>query len=536
MVKNIIEMSGKSPKELYIKYKKKYMKLKNMIGGASEYEVSIDEKGMQPMSVIDEDGLLQTVLESKKLINIGEGLYLDAIKSKVYVFEDGKINKYDLQYGSSGGGLSAYGETYYYIKSDGKRIYLDNLSKYYENFIEFEEQSYNFIPSIMEFPIQRRPRGTIAIYRDDSKEGEAITAELGKFKKEYDKTQRITKPTIGTLSQSTSSELSRLTTGEEKPTFHIYTTGLNKLYGGFDCFKCFKVFMNLFNEHFGSGVSVSIFHYVIDSDKQEGNTYNERDLIALSQRYKTNIIKELLMPDIIIDKHATFKFVFDCSGMVYNHPLKGLVFDEKYFDKHRIGLKEGLSYDEHIELFQGMHCPLSDYPNNYMIQIDDGKVLTVYDILVKFNKSRGSPGVIDILGKIEGFEYLPETIFNEVRAIIKQRLFNSKKNRENMLSSLEILRKNIRNDFLDELAYVLDKRAIIPDGLITITVMIMLERLIINTVGSTLGIERPDSNEYFQSMTNKYGDAIRLYFQKPNDKPIEYLVESIIDSETQHHR
>ncbi len=30
MVKNIIEMSGKSPKELYIKYKKKYMKLKNM--------------------------------------------------------------------------------------------------------------------------------------------------------------------------------------------------------------------------------------------------------------------------------------------------------------------------------------------------------------------------------------------------------------------------------------------------------------------------------------------------------------------------
>jgi len=116
MVKNIIEMSGKSPKELYIKYKKKYMKLKNMIGGASEYQVSIDSGEMQPMSVIDEDGLLQTVLESKKLIKIGEGLYLDAIKSKVYVFEDGKINKYDLLYGSTSGGLSSLGETYYYIK------------------------------------------------------------------------------------------------------------------------------------------------------------------------------------------------------------------------------------------------------------------------------------------------------------------------------------------------------------------------------------------------------------------------------------
>ena len=387
----------------------------------------------------------------------------------------------------------------------------------------------------MGFPIQRRPEGTIAIYRDDTKEGKAITAELEKFKKEYDKTQKTPKPTIGTLSQLASSELSRLTTGKEKPTFHIYTTGLNKLYGGFDCFKCFKVFMNLFNEHIGPDVSVFIFHYVIDSEKQEGNTYNERDLIALSQQYPT-YIKNLLMPGIIIDKPATFKFVFDCSGMVYNHPLKGLVFDRKYFEEHQIGLRKKLSYDEHIGLFQGMHCPLSYDPNNYMIQIYDDKVLTVYDILVKFNKSRGSLGVIDILGKFEGFEYLPETIFNEVQAEIKRRLFNFKENEINMLYRLLLLKQNIRTDLLDDLADILVKRDTIPDDFINITVMIMLERLIIDKVGSTLGIKRHGSNEYFQSMTNKYGDAIRLYFQKPNDKPIEYLVESIIDLENRHRR
>ena len=536
MVKNIIEMSGKSPKELYIKYKKKYMKLKNMIGGASEYKVSIDGTEMQPMRAIDEDGLLQTVLESKKLIKIGERLYLDAIKSKVYVFEDGKINKYDLNYGLTSGGLSALDETYYYINSKGKRIKLDDLSKYYKNFIEFEGQSYNFIPSIMEFPEQRRPEGTIAIYRDDSKEEEAITAELGKFKKEYDEAQKTPKPTIGTLSQSASSELSRLTTGEEKPTFHIYTTGLNKSFAGIDYIKCFKVFMNLFNERFGSGVSVSIFHYVIDSDEQEGNTYDKRELMALSNPYPTKIIRELLTPEIIIDTPATFKFVFDCSGMVYNHPSEGLVFDKKYFDKHHIELREGLEFNKHIELFQGMHCPLLYYLNNYMIQIDDGKVLTVYDILVKFNKSRDSRGVIDILEPLQGFEYLPRTISNEVQTKIEQMLFDDEKNRGNMLNMLSSLKRQIRTDFLDELAYVLVKRASIPDGLIKVPVMIMLERLIINMVGSTLGIERHDINEYFQLMTEKHGDAIRSYFQNSNDKSIEYLVESIIDLETQHRR
>jgi hypothetical protein len=102
-----------------------------------------------------------------------------------------------------------------------------------------------------------------------------------------------------------------------------------------------------------------------------------------------------------------------------------------------------------------------------------------------------------------------------------------------MLDMLPSLKRQIRTDFLDELAYVLVKREIIPDGLITITVMIMLERLIINMVGSTLGIKRPDNNEYFQLMTGIYGDAIRSYFQNSKGKSIEYLVESIINLETQ---
>ena len=105
-----------------------------------------------------------------------------------------------------------------------------------------------------------------------------------------------------------------------------------------------------------------------------------------------------------------------------------------------------------------------------------------------------------------------------------------------MLYRLLLLKQNIRTDLLDDLADILVKRDTIPDDFINITVMIMLERLIIDKVGSTLGIKRHGSNEYFQSMTNKYGDAIRLYFQKPNDKPIEYLVESIIDLENRHRR
>ena len=514
------------------------MKLKNMIGGASEYEVSIDEKGMQPMNVIDEDGLLQAALESKKLIKIGEGLYLDAIKSIVYVFEDGKINKYDLQYGSSGGGLSAYGETYYYIKSDGKRIYLDNLSKYYENFIEFEEQSYNFIPSIMEFPKQRRPRGTIAIYRDDSKEGEAITAELGKFKEEYDEARKTPKPAIGTLSQLASSELSRLTTGEEKPTFHIYTTGLNKLLGGFDCFKCFKVFMNLFNEHIGTSVSVSIFHYVIDSDKQEGNTYNKEELMALSNPYPTYIIPKLLTPEIIIDTPAQFKFLFDCSGMVYNHPLKGLVFNREYFDFNEMKLPSGLEFDKHIELFQGMHCPLSYDPKKYFIKIQDDKVLTVYDKLVEFNSSVGEGTIIDIDSEQikRGYSYLPDKIYEDTNIMILGLSFEDESMSELMLELLEKLEKYINIELLDLLCKHLHHNHKVEKEYINNICLIMLDRIIIGIVWKHF-YEQIDEyadyvdNGYFNMMIYKYGKKIRSYIQNPGTRTIDDFVRSIIELE-----
>jgi hypothetical protein len=316
-------------------------------------------------------------------------------------------------------------------------------------------------------------------------------------------------------------------TGERKPTFHIYTTGLYSPSFASNFWVCFNIFMT---ENDWSGYDISIFHHITDREKLDEIT------MQFLRRYPTEIVRRLLTPEEIIGRPAQFKFLFDCSGMVYNHPSEGLVFDKKYFDKHHIELREGLEFNKHIELFQGMHCPLLYYLNNYMIQIDDGKVLTVYDILVKFNKSRDSRGVIDILEPLQGFEYLPRTISNEVQTKIEQMLFDDEKNRGNMLNMLSSLKRQIRTDFLDELAYVLVKRASIPDGLIKVPVMIMLERLIINMVGSTLGIERHDINEYFQLMTEKHGDAIRSYFQNSNDKSIEYLVESIIDLETQHRR
>ena len=526
MVKNIIEMSKKNPKELYIKYKKKYLNLKNMIGGASTYRVSIDGSDMQPIDQYDYTGVLQAALESKKLIKIGEGIYLDAIKSKVYVFEDGNTNEYDLQYSSgAGGGLSASGGTYYYMKSRGK-INLGDLSKHYKNFIQVEQQSYDLIPSIMRPPERGRPGGIIAIYRnDDDDEAGERTKGLGIFKKEYEEAQRTPRPAIETSLVSASSELSRMPTGERKPTFHIYTTGLDS-----SSSPLFKVYFHAFlaNNNW-SDYDVSIFHHIIDRGT------SDVVISILSSGYQTEIVRELLTPEEIIERPAQFKFLFDCSGMVYNHPLEGLVFDEEYFKTNRMQLPSGLKFDKHIELFQGMHCRLTDDPKNYVVNIDDDKVLTVYDKLVEFNNSNNMSGVIDEQEKLKGFVYLPQIILDRVLLEIGRMKFNDEENRQIMLNILQILQKNIRKDFLNLLTEILTEQKKIKkeDGFISITAQIMLERLIISIVGRNLYIEDPYSDEYFQSMILKYFGLIHSY---PNTDSREILVTKIMDLEMARHQ
>jgi len=528
MVKNIIEMSKKNPKELYIKYKKKYLNLKNMIGGGSTYHFSIDGIDMQPIDQYDNTEGLQAALESKKLIKIGEGIYLDAIKSKVYVFEDGNTNEYDLEYASSaGGGLSASGGTYYYMKSGSKHVDLGDLSIYYKDFIHDEEQSYDLVPSIMRPPERGRPEGTIAIYRDDDDhEAGERTKGLGIFKKEYEEAQRTPRHAIETSLVSASSELSRMPTGESdrKPTFHIYTTGLDS-----SSSPLFKVYFHAFlaNNNW-SDYDVSIFHHITDREKLDEIT------MQFLRRYPTEIVRRLLTPEEIIGRPAQFKFLFDCSGMVYNHPLEGLVFDKEYFDTNRMQSPSGLEFDKHIELFQGIHCPSTDDPKNYVVNIKDGKVLTVYDKLVEFNNSSDISGVIDKQEKLKDFKYLPEIILDMVLLEIDKMNFNDEKNRQLMLDILKNLKKYIRYDFLNLLTEYLTEQKEIrkEDKFISIIIQIMLERLIINMVGQQLGIENPDSDEYFQSMILKYVDLIHSY--KYTFEHIENLLSAIIKSETQH--
>ena len=549
MVKNIIEMSKKNPKELYIKYKKKYLNLKNMIGGGSTYHFSIDGIDMQPIDQYDNTEGLQAALESKKLIKIGEGIYLDAIKSKVYVFEDGNTNEYDLEYASSaGGGLSASGGTYYYMKSGSKHVDLGDLSIYYKDFIHDEEQSYDLVPSIMRPPERGRPEGTIAIYRDDDTEAQTErTADLGRYKKEYDEKlsgslgrqeqdsapaspvsaslQRLSLPSVPASPQSALSELSRMPTGERKPTFHIYTTGLYSPSFASNFWVCFNIFMT---ENDWSGYDISIFHHITDREKLDEIT------MQFLRRYPTEIVRRLLTPEEIIGRPAQFKFLFDCSGMVYNHPLEGLVFDKEYFDTNRMQSPSGLEFDKHIELFQGIHCPSTDDPKNYVVNIKDGKVLTVYDKLVEFNNSSDISGVIDKQEKLKDFKYLPEIILDMVLLEIDKMNFNDEKNRQLMLDILKNLKKYIRYDFLNLLTEYLTEQKEIrkEDKFISIIIQIMLERLIINMVGQQLGIENPDSDEYFQSMILKYVDLIHSY--KYTFEHIENLLSAIIKSETQH--
>ena len=450
MVKNIIEMSKKNPKELYIKYKKKYLNLKNMIGGASTYHVSIDESDMQPIDLYDDSGVLKAALESKKLIEIGEGIYLDAIKSKVYVFEDGKINEYDLAYGSSvGGGLSASGGTYYYMKS-GSKINLGDLSDLYKNFIQVEEQSYDLVPSITRHLERGRPEGTIAIYRDDDTEAQTErTADLGRYKKEYDEKlsgslgrqeqysapaspvpaslQRLSLPLPSVPASppkfplpSALSELSRLRTGEEKLTFYIYTTGL-----GYSINK--PVYIN-----YGKGLSrrkdesvhfinkwenflplllrilpkkftrIIINHYdPFERDETSGEirrkfiaelilkdgTHTEEDKIVTSNFYETGIDMSKL-------EHP--HFVFDCAGVLDNNPERGLCIDT---DQGWVPA-EGIC---------GMYCPYNTYkfPKG-MIKYDEtlDKCITVYDVLVSKNKESGNKYIIgNFQGEYEGRGY-----------------------------------------------------------------------------------------------------------------------------------
>lgn len=448
MVKNIIEMSKKNPKELYIKYKKKYLNLKNMIGGGSTYHFSIDGIDMQPIDQYDDTEGLQAVLESKKLIEIGEGIYLDAIKSKVYVFEDGNTNEYDLKYDSSaGGGLSASGKTYYYMKSES-RINLDDLSKHYKDFIKVGEQSYNLIPSITEHLERGRPEGTIAIYRDDDTEAQTErTADLGRYKKEYDEKlsgshgrqeqdsapaspvsaslQRLSLPSVPASPPkfplpSALSELSRLRTGEEKLTFYIYTTGLgysiNKPvyinYGkGLSRRKDESVhFINKWENFLplllrilpGKFTRIIINHYdPFERDETSGEirrkfiaelilkdgTHTEEDKIVTSNFYETGIDMSKL-------EHP--HFVFDCAGVLDNNPERGLCIDT---DQGWVPA-EGIC---------GMYCPYNTYKfPKRIIKYDKlhDKCITVYDVLVSKNKKFRNNYIIgNFQGEYEGRGY-----------------------------------------------------------------------------------------------------------------------------------
>jgi len=428
MVKNIIEMSGKSPKELYIKYKKKYMKLKNMIGGASEYKVSIDSGEMQPIYTIDDGNALFAVLESLKyeFIRLGQNTYLDRIKSRVIVNEKGEIKTYTLKYEkiSKGGGLSTHTINYYYIDGKGNKHNLGNIEDKYEELIDFNDKQYRLVPNIEGIELPRVP-GIIAFKRTDDSDEPAITKK--KFLQLM--SEKESRSTLYSLPAPEQSLATLPGQGLALPLlpqdFYIYTTGLgysfNRPVAGKYFIQKWRNFLPyLLDKLPKSFHRIIIIHY--DSFEEQYSSSDEIDAFInklVEDDRRVRVEREIVsfFERKSIDMFILFSlrpnhFVFDCAYILQNHPLRGLCmntvymrgWEETYRGKKLKGVPVSKYFgEEQLKLpdsINGMHCPYQIYKfPPYMIDYDteEGRFVTVFDKLQKRNQAEGTNYVIDDL-------------------------------------------------------------------------------------------------------------------------------------------